>query len=266
MKSRRPDILARKQEILKWVEEKQTKAFMCRELHCKPETLNSYLQKMDIQYNGNKGRKGFERKTVYKTALEYSKGTNVKSHILKQKLIREGIKEDKCEICGVSIWQNVKLPLELHHKNGNHFDNDLDNLQILCPNCHSIQEGNSGANAGKYVSVLEQVDISLLDGDAEKRVGSNPTTNTRKNFCCDCGKEITLRALRCKTCAYKFKRTTNYPDRKTLKELIRTMPFIKIGEKYGVSDNAIRKWCKNNNLPYQSSKIKKISNEDWENI
>lgn len=44
------------------------------------------------------------------------------------------------------------------------------------------------------------------------------------------------------------------------------MPFTKIGEKYGVSDNAVRKWCKNNNLPYQSSKIKEISDEDWENI
>lgn len=262
----RTDILAREQEILKWIEENQSKAFICRNLQCKPETLNSYLQKMGIQYNGNKGGKGFERKTIYKTALEYSKGINVKSHILKQKLIREGIKEDKCEICGISIWQNVKLPLELHHKNGNHFDNDFDNLQILCPNCHSIQEGNSGANVGKYVSVLEQVDTSLLDSDAEKRVGSSPTTNTKKNFCCDCGKEISLNALRCRTCASKLRKSINCPSREILKKLIRTMPFTKIGEKYGVSDNAVRKWCKNNNLPYQSSKIKEISDEDWENI
>jgi 5-methylcytosine-specific restriction endonuclease McrA len=44
----------------------------------------------------------------------------------------------------------VHLPLELHHKDRNHFNNDLNNLQILCPNCHSIQEGNAGANIGKY--------------------------------------------------------------------------------------------------------------------
>jgi 5-methylcytosine-specific restriction endonuclease McrA len=53
----------------------------------------------------------------------------------------------------VSIWQGVKLPLELHHKDGDHFNNEFDNLQILCPNCHSIQEGNSGANVGKYIAI-----------------------------------------------------------------------------------------------------------------
>ena len=58
----------------------------------------------------------------------------------------------KCELCGwgeINPFTNL-IPLELHHKDGNHFNNNFDNLQILCPNCHSIQEGNSGANVGKY--------------------------------------------------------------------------------------------------------------------
>ena len=155
----RTDILERKADILQWIEEKQSKAFICRQLKCKPETLNSYLEKMNIVYSGNKGLKGktFKEKgqTCYKTAEEYAKGVNVKSHILKIKLIRDGIKDNKCEICGVSIWRGVRLPLELHHKDGDHFNNDFNNLQILCPNCHSIQEGNSGANAGKYAAVSE---------------------------------------------------------------------------------------------------------------
>ena len=145
----RTDILERKADILKWIDENQSKAYMCRELKCKPETLNSYLKKMGIEYQGNQGMKGFSS-NQYKTAAEYIKSTYVKSHILKQKLIRDGIKEEKCEICGISTWQGVKLPLELHHKDNNHFNNEFDNLQILCPNCHSIQEGNSGANIGKY--------------------------------------------------------------------------------------------------------------------
>lgn len=152
----RTDILERKEEILSWIEAHQSKAFICRQLRCKPETLNSYLQKMNIEYSGNQGGKGFKTDVKYKTAEEYIKtSTCVKSHLLKIKLIRDGIKEDKCEICGVSIWQGVKLPLELHHKDGDHFNNNLDNLQILCPNCHSIQEGNSGANAGRYAVVSE---------------------------------------------------------------------------------------------------------------
>ena len=149
---RRQDILERKDDILKWIAQNQSKAFICKELQCKPETLNSYLKKMGIEYKGNQGGKGIKNTpSNYKNALEYSQGTCVKSHILKLKLIKEGIKEAKCEICGVSEWQGKVLPLELHHKDRNHFNNELSNLQILCPNCHSIQEGNSGANAGQYI-------------------------------------------------------------------------------------------------------------------
>ena len=107
---------------------------------------------MNIEYAGQQNKKGQKKgSNQYISAIEYSQQkTGVKSYILKQKLIRDGIKENCCEICGVLIWQGVELPLELHHKDGNHFNNDLENLQILCPNCHSIQEGNSGANMGKY--------------------------------------------------------------------------------------------------------------------
>lgn len=145
----RTDILERKSEIEQWISENQSKAFMCRELKCKQETLNSYLKKMGIEYAGNQSGKGFPDAS-YKTAEEYAQGVNVKSHTLLLKLIRDGIKEDKCEICGVTYWQGIHLPLELHHRDCDHFNNNFDNLQILCPNCHSIQDGNAGANIGKY--------------------------------------------------------------------------------------------------------------------
>lgn len=51
--SLRTDILNRKEDILNWISQNQSKAFMCRELHCKPDTLNSYLDKMGIKYSGN---------------------------------------------------------------------------------------------------------------------------------------------------------------------------------------------------------------------
>ena len=146
----RTDILERKEDILQWIEKNQSKAFICKQLKCKPETLNSYLKKMGIEYSGNKGGKGIKTSKSYKTAEEYAKGENVKSHILKLKLIKDGIKEEKCEFCGLTEWQGVKIPLELHHKDGDHFNNEISNLQILCPNCHAIQGNNSGANTGKY--------------------------------------------------------------------------------------------------------------------
>ena len=56
------------------------------------------------------------------------------------------------------------------------------------------------------------------------------------------------------------------PDRKTLKDLIRSKSFTKIGLIFNVSDNAIRKWCKWYNLPYKSRDIKLYTNEEWENL
>lgn len=151
----RTDILDRRQEIEEWIAQNQSKAFICRQLKCKPETLNSYLQKMGINYNGNQGGKGIKTDPKYKTAEEYIKNPNAKSHTILLKLIRDGIKEDKCELCGITYWQGIHLPLELHHKDCNHFNNNLDNLIILCPNCHSIQEGNAGANSGRYAGLAE---------------------------------------------------------------------------------------------------------------
>ena len=144
----RTDILDRKQDILCWIEEEKTKAYMCQQLGCKQETLNSYLKKMGIIYEGQQAKKGqYKGGNEYKPALYYiDNNIPIASHKLKEKLIRDGLKPAYCEICGISLWQGKNLPLELHHKDGDHFNNQLNNLEILCPNCHSIQPGNAGAN------------------------------------------------------------------------------------------------------------------------
>ena len=67
-------------------------------------------------------------------------------------------------------------------------------------------------------------------------------------------------------CVHKVQQKVERPNREQLKNLIRTHSFLSIGNKYGVSDNAIRKWCKAMELPYRSKDIKSYSDEEWKNI
>jgi DNA-binding CsgD family transcriptional regulator/5-methylcytosine-specific restriction endonuclease McrA len=67
---------------------------------------------------------------------------------LKQRLIKAGLKENRCEICGITEWNGRPLNTELHHVNGDGKDNRIENLQLLCGNCHS-QTDNWGGRGVK---------------------------------------------------------------------------------------------------------------------
>ena len=72
----------------------------------------------------------------------------MRSSRLLKRLVNEGYKEYRCERCGISNWMNKPLQLQLHHKDGNHDNNALNNLEILCPNCHT-QTDNYGGKASQ---------------------------------------------------------------------------------------------------------------------
>jgi hypothetical protein len=76
-------------------------------------------------------------------------GTDYQSHKLRLRLIKEGIKEHKCEMCNNTEWLGKPIALELEHTNGIHTDNRIENLKLLCPNCHSTTTTYRGKNKGK---------------------------------------------------------------------------------------------------------------------
>lgn len=76
-----------------------------------------------------------------------------------------------------------------------------------------------------------------------------------KNYCLICGKEIDKSAQLCKCCSSIAQRKVERPDRDTLLEEIANSSFLAVGKKYNVSDTAIRKWCKNYNLPVKKKEL-----------
>lgn len=133
---KRTDILGRKEDILQWISEHRTNSEIAQLLNCKVDTLKVYYEKMGIVYKGNRGGKGRKSSPRRKSASELIKNPNTNNAKKRRRLIEDGLKEAKCEICGLSLWMGRPIPLELHHKNFNHYDNSLENLQILCSNCH----------------------------------------------------------------------------------------------------------------------------------
>ena len=139
----RKDILERKEEIIKMIDDKEPKSKICKLLDCRPSTLETYLNLMNIEYKGNQGMSGKKTDSKRKSAVEYMGKETVITSKLRLKLIEDGLKKKECEICEISTWQGKDLPLELHHIDGNRFNNTIDNLQILCPNCHSQTPNHS---------------------------------------------------------------------------------------------------------------------------
>jgi 5-methylcytosine-specific restriction endonuclease McrA len=74
--------------------------------------------------------------------------TWINTNKLKIRLLKEGVKEHICECCGRTEWLEKPIALELHHINGVKDDLRLENLQILCPNCHAFTDNYRGKNIG----------------------------------------------------------------------------------------------------------------------
>lgn len=173
------------------------------------------------------------------------------------------------------------IPLELEHINGNHFDHRLENLTFLCPNCHAFTATYKGRNlnnrgkkgqipediaqeSGKKENISEDIirviDATTTDGNTfnvdldvvasttldiiNKQSEDKNSKQKQINTCLDCECKIDNDNLRCFQCNKKNMRLVERPPYEQLMKEIEETSYVAVGKKYGVSDNAIRKWVK----------------------
>ncbi|TXG76188.1 HNH endonuclease [Candidatus Dojkabacteria bacterium] len=174
------------------------------------------------------------------------KGSVYPSYTLKKRLFNEGYKEKLCEICGLDSWLGNPIKLELHHVNGDSNDNRIENLQILCPNCHSYTSNYRGANK---LNRTPPTEVWLnrpfyCKNDSPNNIKGEKKPVTIKQ-CRRCNKDYRgSNAGYCSLECYRDDNSINVPKVPELLERFKTLKsFIGVGKFYGVSDNAVRKWC-----------------------
>ena len=158
-------------------------------------------------------------------ASTYSRGH------LKERLFDEGVKERRCELCGLGDeWRGRPMSLILDHTNGVPNDNRIENLRIVCPNCAATLDTHCGR---------------------KNRIEREPRA------CLHCGREFIpkypMHRYCCQRCGSHSKgshqprperRKVARPSYEQLRADVQTMSFLAVGRKYGVSDSAVRKWLR----------------------
>lgn len=234
-----------------------------------------------------------KRKRTVPDEIRFVYGTKYKTTKFKKRLIE--LRGQKCENCGIEEWLGMPINLEVHHIDGDRRNNTLENLILLCPNCHSYTDNYKGRNINNNTRKISDEDFiqALKDNNnihqailqlnlspcssnynrAYKLIEENDITHLKEiktknqNKCKRCGKEISKSAKNyCPECQHFLQRKTERPEREELKVLIRNKSFTQIGKDYNVSDNAIRKWCDFYGLPRKKSEINSYSDEEWEKI
>jgi DNA-binding phage protein len=243
----------RKDYYVKLINESESLIEVCRKANIVPTTGNYDTLKRIIKEE-NLDISHFKRICVSsdvsrRNTEEYlSNNFSISTYRLKNRLLKEGYKECRCEKCGSTEWFGKPIPLELHHINGDNNDNRLENLQMLCPNCHAFTD-----NYG----------------------GKNQKMNKIKHFCKRCGKELPSgNRLYCSNeCRYPqkvkikkersvikngIKEKNNEKVQLILEVIKRTKSFSGTAREFGVSDNAIKKLLVRRGYPGHIKELMKV--------
>lgn len=178
---------------------------------------------------------------------------------IKRRMVEIGTKYECVKCFNKGEWLGEKLSLDLDHINGNPLDNRLENLRFLCPNCHRQTRTFGSKNRQGFVSnsqitnkegvlvknILKAKEnlVSRLSDPVFKKFNKSFTKPVKTCFKCLAKLESKRKSGLCINC-YKEKRRSDIPPLETLLRNLENSSYRAVGIKYGVTDNAVRKWFK----------------------
>jgi 5-methylcytosine-specific restriction endonuclease McrA len=180
-------------------------------------------------------RRGYNKGTRRQKLENYLNNTvKITSSHLKNRLINDGVKEYKCERCKLTEWMGEPIPLDLHHSDGDHSNNNLTNLQVLCVNCHrQIDKYASIKNTGEnilsdaeLIPIIKQSRSILEVLKRFGRRGGNNYPRIRRIM-----KENNLEFL------------DRFMRKEDLKLLVNKESIPNIAKKLKVCSQTVRDWC-----------------------
>jgi HNH endonuclease len=177
---------------------------------------------------------------------------------LKLKLLKDEVKQHQCENCKLKEWKNNKIPLELHHIDGNSKNNDISNIELLCPNCHALTDNYRGRNKKINKRGKELSDDSIANALISSHSKRQALLSLGLSGYGGCYQRVNRimqeRNIILKELPNKKKQPTNiekinktkinWPEPIELENMIKNNPIVKVGKMLGVSDNSVRKAAK----------------------
>ena len=167
------------------------------------------------------------------------KGSN-----FKDRLIKEGYKEYRCERCGLTEWLGKPIPLQIHHIDGVHNNNLLENLELLCPNCHVLTDNFGGKNV-KHPKILKKEDAKRVakKGISEDGQRLYDGYGNYKILCPICKTNFMTRgAEKCKECYTIDHITPKIPKDELYQAINETNNYAEIARRYHYHEDTIAKW------------------------